>query len=82
MENMYTAEYGSDKQYYVDGRGNGLGYHSGYLNPELRFGDNKDIKVGINICEGTSTKKRMMVVTTSFISDMEYNCDERINLKL
>ena len=33
----YTAETDSDGKWYVDGPGNGLGYYSGTLWPELRF---------------------------------------------
>ncbi len=49
MSDVYTARYGSDKKYYVNGPGDGLGYNSGTLWPNLRAESKEQAEWGAKI---------------------------------
>lgn len=45
----YSLGYGSDQKWYVDGPGNGTGYYSGTLWPEMRFSNEDDAKAAVKV---------------------------------
>lgn len=46
----YSACYGSDSKHGVEGPGNGFGYSSGTLWPELRLSSEADAKAAAGLC--------------------------------
>lgn len=43
----YSLGWGSDKQFYVHGPGDGTGYYSGTLWPNMRFTNEEDTKAAV-----------------------------------
>jgi hypothetical protein len=48
-EIIYTVSTGNDNKWYVHGPGNGMGYYSGTLWPELRWETREDTERAANI---------------------------------